>query len=370
MAQSNPFSADEWLEAQRKYWDSWMEMTRKASPATGMPGGNWSGALDQWWRAMQVDFGDKSAGDFFQRIIDLGRGYFDLGGQFTGDGNGSDALSGWLDQMTRAFQSMAEPPRWPAGQGQQDFAAFWQLPMDTWQRTLSSLVPTPGDFMEGIRPDGGPAFSDAVRGEVDRFLSVPGVGYTRETQEQYQHLGRLVMEYETATRNFNAALGRMGLLSVDRFRAMIAAREAPVESLRELFDIWVDACEDVFADFAMSEEYPKLYGEMVNALMALKRGGAQVVDETLGSLNMPTRREMNTLHKRLQETRRELRALRSDFEELMHQNSRAAKTTPAKPAANKTKPAAKPAPKPKAAPKPKTGAKAGKTGAKGVKRSS
>ena len=41
-----------------------------------------------------------------------------------------------------------------------------------------------------------------MRDQIDRFLSVPGVGYTRESQEQYQRLSRLLLDYQQALRDW------------------------------------------------------------------------------------------------------------------------------------------------------------------------
>ena len=43
------------------------------------------------------------------------------------------------------------------------------------------------------------------------------------------------------------------------------------------------------------------------------------MDESLGGLNMPTRRELRTLQDRLQESRREFKALRTEMELLKEQ---------------------------------------------------
>ncbi|MFO1435427.1 MAG: poly(R)-hydroxyalkanoic acid synthase subunit PhaE [Gammaproteobacteria bacterium] len=48
---------------------------------------------------------------------------------------------------------------------------------------------------------------------------------------------------------------------------------------------------------------------MVNALMRVKGQMRTMVDDVLGALNMPTRREMNTVLKRQHELKRELRNL-------------------------------------------------------------
>ncbi len=89
-----------------------------------------------------------------------------------------------------------------------------------------------------------------------------------------------------------------------------------VDSARGLYDLWVGCCEEVYAEQVMTPEYARIHGRLVNALMALKQRLSIMVDETLGALNMPTRSEVRTLQDRLQETRRENKALRRDLEEL------------------------------------------------------
>ena len=51
------------------------------------------------------------------------------------------------------------------------------------------------------------------------------------------------------------------------FRELLAAQGEPVSSLRDLFNLWVDACEDVFADFSTNE--PIIDGT-VSLLLLLK----------------------------------------------------------------------------------------------------
>ncbi|MFP4080042.1 MAG: class III poly(R)-hydroxyalkanoic acid synthase subunit PhaE [Ectothiorhodospira sp.] len=325
MADSNPFKPEEWLEAQRRYWDAWMDMSRKAMGAGGETQ-DWSQALNQWWQAAAPGLPQGSA-SALEPMLQMSRNYFSMaenlyrnaGGQ-GGDG-AKDAVHTWLDQMTEAFRQMS------AGQmGGKDMHAFWQMPMDTWRRASSSFMPMPGDFMQALRPAARPPYGDVMQEQMDRFLSVPGVGYTRESQEQYQNLARLGMEYQQATQNYQAAMARVGLDSVERFRARLddaGRQDKPITSLRALYDEWVDVCEEVYGEFVMSEEYARVYGEMVNRLMALKRQGTRFMDEIAESLNMPTRREVNTLHRRLQETRREMHQIRSTLRTLQEGQEKA-----------------------------------------------
>ena len=52
MSDESLFSND-WLEIQKKYWDGWTEMSRKAM---GIESGDatkpWESALDHWWQAL------------------------------------------------------------------------------------------------------------------------------------------------------------------------------------------------------------------------------------------------------------------------------------------------------------------------------
>jgi hypothetical protein len=59
-----------------------------------------------------------------------------------------------------------------------------------------------------------------------------------------------------------------------------------------------------------------LYGRLINSLMTFKHKMTTIVDESLGTMNMPTRAELRTLQDRLQETRRENKGLRQDLEAL------------------------------------------------------
>lgn len=320
MADSNPFAPDEWLDAQRKYWDAWMDMSRKAMGGqSNTP--SWPQGLEQWWQTASQGL-PGGHNQMMDQMMQMSRNYFAMAENFYKGANGqadaSQAVTKWLDQMTDAFKGM--------GFGQmpgKDLSPFWQMPLDTWSRAGSSFMPMPGDFMQALRPAARPPYGDAMQEQLDRFLSVPGVGYTRESQEQYQNLAKLMMEYQQAMQHYQQAFAKVGMDSVDRFRARLedaGRQDTPITSMRGIYDEWVDVCEEVYGEFVMSEEYAKAYGDMVNSLMAVKRQGTRLMDEVTESLNMPTRREVNTLHRRLQESRREMHQIKAALRELQQED--------------------------------------------------
>ena len=193
--------------------------------------------------------------------------------------------------------------------------AFWDLPFDTWSRTMSAGCPVPGDFLKAFEGD----VPAGMRAQMDRLLSAPAIGYGREYQEQYQTFSRLVMEYEKAMGQYHTGFGELGQKSLETFQKRLettAADSGPVNSVRQVYNIWVDACEEVYAEYAMSDDYAKRYGEMVNALMAVKQQGARLVDESLEAMNMPTRSEIDGLQRRLLDSRNDYRKLSGEAERM------------------------------------------------------
>jgi len=186
------------------------------------------------------------------------------------------------------------------------------MPLDNWQRMVSSLSVLPGDVLRNM-PHG------AAGGHLDKFLSIPGLGYAREEQGQQQELVRLILNYQREMQSYLEFFSEMGMESVECMRRRVLERsdpDKPIDSARALYDLWVQSCEQSYAEQVRTPRYAQLHGRLVNALMALKHHLGQMVDETLGAMNMPTRAELRTLQDRMQETRRENKRLRVQLETL------------------------------------------------------
>lgn len=136
----------------------------------------------------------------------------------------------------------------------------------------------------------------------------------------------------------------MSQASLSRFESRLAEHEEPgrqIGNVRTLFDLWVDAAEDAWAEAALSKEYRHAFGELANAQMQV-RGAAQVLmEQAARACGQPVRSEMDGAYRKIAELERALRAATRD-----------AGTSPsASNAAESTKPAAK-RPAKKAVPKP------------------
>ncbi|MCB1877888.1 MAG: class III poly(R)-hydroxyalkanoic acid synthase subunit PhaE [Chromatiales bacterium] len=321
--QSFPFWNDQWMQIQKQYWDSLAEMSRKAAgqDATDPAHNPMMAAMDHWWNTVSGAAPDY-ARDFLGKMIEQGKQFFQLGHELT-DGlkhlsDASGSMIDWHEQLNQAFARLKETYNGgttDANNALHNMMGFWELPLDNWQRTVSSLSPVPGDLWQNMPKMEFDDVSKRLHEGVSRALSAPGLGYTRESQEQYQHLAMRWMDYQRAMQDYNGIFAKIGKDAIDRFRDKLLAlgeAEKKLSSTRDLYNLWVDASEEVYGEYVNTEDYAEIHGRLVNSLMLYKCQMGALMDEMLGAMNMPTRREIDTLQCRQGSARRELKALRRE----------------------------------------------------------
>jgi class III poly(R)-hydroxyalkanoic acid synthase PhaE subunit len=236
-----------------------------------------------------------------------------------------------------------------AGTGAVDFAGEWK-------RMLGATAPNPfasafqamgGEGMQGLEAWNAAMapWLESARREGGALLGLPAFGIGREHQERLQALAQAQLESSRREGEFNLLMMRALERAHALFSAKLVARSAPgkaLDSARGLFDLWIDAAEEAYAEVALSPEFRSAYGALVNAQMRVRQGVQREVEQAAAQFGMPTRTEVDAAHRRIAELERALRRMRDG-----------AAAAPA--------PAEKPAPKPAAARKPaarKTAAKA------------
>ena len=344
---NNASWTDEWMEMQQKYWQNWADATQRLFGQETSPVGAWGNAMDNWWKTLAPTTESDFARGFMEKMIEQGKAFFEMADQFgrgfaTAGAGGQPDWTAAMDKVTGslkdAFAHMGSNDA-----GVHKMLAFWELPFDNWQRTMSSLSLVPGDLLRNMPTEG-------MRVGIDRVLGTPGLGYTREEQGQYQELTRAVLEYQETLAEYLGFFSKMGIGAAERLQWLVKEAETkktPITSARSLYDMWVSCCEAEYADQVMTEDYTALHGRLVNALMRVKNRMGIIVDEYLGAMNMPTRRELRTLQDRVQEARRETKRLRAEVEALKKQEATAVAKAPVKRAAAAAEPATKATPTPR-----------------------
>lgn len=195
----------------------------------------------------------------------------------------------WQQQVQQLFggaqQPFAQAFQHIDGAGMEGFAGKWH------------------SWLQGMQP------ADAMASGP-----TPAFGQDREQQMQRQALAAAMLESMQASARYQALIQRANTQGMQKLQDKLAEHAEPgrqIESLKALYDLWVDAAEEAYAEIALTEEFREAYGAMANCQMRVRSLQQQQTEQLCQQWGLPTRREMDTLGERLQQVRREARASRA-----------------------------------------------------------
>lgn len=313
------FWNDNLLEIQKKYWESWNEISGKASVVEGAsPRSPWEMALEHWWEAVSPA-APEMARDFMTRMMDQGKQFFRMAALFSGKAESDGQATDWRDLLNRLSDEFRSAGGVDSSANAKHrlhgLMGFWELPFDNWQHMALTLSLLQGDPFRNMRQVGWQA-------DMDSLFPTSGLGYTREELAQQQKLFKLLSDYKRALQEYSQFFTDIGSETVKRLAEKLEQKSHKgelIKSARALYDTCVESCEEVYGERVRTTEYIRINGQLVNTFMGVKHQVGVMVDANLGALNMPTRRELRTLQARMQEDRRECRRLRAELELLKGQ---------------------------------------------------
>lgn len=274
---SNSDWMGQWQAFARQYSDAWQELARGATPAPAlapaMPG------FEAWARMFP---GHGAQGETIERMAESARGYASFLQSTLGALSGQSGAPAWGGAVLRGFAPDAATT-----------AAFTP--------PFTAIADALGAAMQ---PGNGTA-------ELRNWLNLPAFGLMREHQEHYRDSALAWIEYQEQQKRYGALMMKAAKRGFELFEGKLTEREQPgrqIDSLRGLYDLWVDAAEEGYAEIALSEDFREAYGALVNAQMRVRSHVATEVERVAGELGMPTRSEVDSIGERLQALRREVRA--------------------------------------------------------------
>lgn len=291
----NPDWITQWQALARPYLSAWQNAAQGGAPAAAASPSMQDG-FEQWARLFASTGGQ---GETIERVIDSAKSYAAfMQSTLASMANAPDGvLASWSDAMRQAMPGAN--------------AAMFEHPA---VRAWHNMMADPGGNAGFAQVFGA---LDALRappagaGDLKALLNLPAFGLMREHQEHAQKTALAWLDYKEQMGRYNALMLDAAQRGFAHFESKLAEREQPgrqIESLRGLYDLWVDAAEEGYAEVALSPKFREVYGALVNAQMRVRAQIQQEVERLSVDLGMPTRSEINSIGERLQALRREVRA--------------------------------------------------------------
>lgn len=278
----------------QQYWSLWGDALRQvgAAPAMPMPGAapGWQQTVD-WW-AQLVPGGqaqvDEAVGRFQRQASQWFGQMQQVAAQFTGrDHDATDIGRAWRSALGMADPMPAHNP----------FADIFRS-MQGGAHGLDGWIQQLRPWLENLQRDG------------DRWLHVPTFGLTREHQERWQHLAQAFQDYQQRVAEYDQLMLQVAQDAFVRFERKLEAHAEPgrqLQNARALFDLWIDAAEEAYAQVALSEDFRHAFGGLANAQARLRLGVQREVEQVCTLFGMPTRTEVDSAHRKIVELERALR---------------------------------------------------------------
>ncbi|NOT90013.1 MAG: class III poly(R)-hydroxyalkanoic acid synthase subunit PhaE [Lysobacter sp.] len=348
----------------QQYWKALSEAMRSAGSGA-RPQDPWQVAMDSW---SQLAGGARrnDASDMIERFSAQARQWFGMmqqvAGQFAGrSASAQDIAGAWKQAMGGGGNPFASLFTEMTGRGQSGFDQWYQQVAPMFKGMFGGGMFDGNVFANnmfaGMRP--GSMFNDGMLNDSMQSMRMPAFGLHREHQERWQALAEAQFELQRKNEAYNALMLEAGRDAFERFERKLAERSEPgrqLQSARALFDLWIDAAEEAYAEIALSSGFRKVYGELVNAQMRVRAGVQREVELFGGLFGMPGRTEVDGAHRKIAELERQLRRLR-DAVPVQPVQTKPAPKRPAPEDAEKAVAPGKTGPTPKPAAKAKPAAK-------------
>ncbi|MBF0125627.1 MAG: class III poly(R)-hydroxyalkanoic acid synthase subunit PhaE [Magnetococcales bacterium] len=331
----NPFSTDwmtGWNDLQKKIWEDWSDVTQNSwakNFQTDNPMNFFREGMSRWPGISSPQTPEaaamRHAMSAMESFMRMGREVFKT---FQNLPEGVNPGSEWTSQLDKIIQNAKElftksgnsflgglNPMGNMGNmgNNEDLAALWNRPMKAWNDFLTTNPAFSNDIMRSMLT------GQSMEEMMNKFLSMPGLGYNREKQEKMQEGMRLGLEYRKASEEFQVFMTKANNRALDllhRKLLELAAENKPLQTMRDLYVLWVDCSEEANAEAVTSKEFNALNARMMNALVRVRQHMGGMVDDGLATMNMPTRRELDSAHKQITSLRRRVQALEDEIQEL------------------------------------------------------
>jgi class III poly(R)-hydroxyalkanoic acid synthase PhaE subunit len=146
----------------------------------------------------------------------------------------------------------------------------------------------------------------------ERFarLYMPALAPLQGQPKASERLMETTLRWQRATARLGELQAAVAADAILRLTTSLSGPDAagpPITTLRELHALWVDCGERAYAAIAHGDEYAAAQAELLMAMVEMRFEQRRAIEEWARAFNLPTRAEIDAIHRRLHELGRSIR---------------------------------------------------------------
>jgi class III poly(R)-hydroxyalkanoic acid synthase PhaE subunit len=135
------------------------------------------------------------------------------------------------------------------------------------------------------------------------------LGWGRESEQDWRELVQSQAEYVRFEAEWLTIIGQVQSDALSQLERTIRERgvaDSAIKDARELYDLWIECGEQVYAKAAHSERFCNVQAALGNAATRLRASQQKIIERGLKQFDLPTRSEINSLHRQVRDLRERL----------------------------------------------------------------
>lgn len=203
-----------------------------------------------------------------------------------------------------------------------NFVELWQLYVEGLQKLAqlwAELLPQSLDMSRMASSDDSILFEpinfywNIYEKTFGNFLQSPTLGYTCEFNHKLLGSFNSWIEFYKASFDYQLVLLNVWAKAFDELMRELAASEEKsrtIQNWRQFLQVWSSLFDRVFAETFRSQDTVEIQGKFLNAALAYRLHQQQLMEVFLKMNDLPTRSEVDEVHRNIYQLRKEIKSLK------------------------------------------------------------
>ncbi|QHI72815.1 poly(R)-hydroxyalkanoic acid synthase subunit PhaE [Aminipila terrae] len=152
-----------------------------------------------------------------------------------------------------------------------------------------------------------------------KILNSPTMGFNKEYYEKQQESMDTFVKYMTLLGEFSANIFSVAQKTMedilDNYMEMQKSGNQP-KTFKEFYEYWSKENENAYLKLFNTEDFSKLFSELVDSSMVFKMRYDGLIEEYLKFMPIPTKSEMNSLYKTVYDLKKQVKDARKELKDL------------------------------------------------------